>query len=96
MTCTVLVRSRAGSARTRRGRNLSSARAGGFHGGQKELPLELDPATMQVSRGGRNARCTGDSMRVQRPLAPSDEIVTTGVRFLSEGMKVRRMQANNP
>ena len=40
---------------------------------------------------------TGDSVRVRgAALAPSDEIVTTGVRFLSEGMKVRRMQASNP
>ena len=40
---------------------------------------------------------TGDSMNVRgAALAPNDEIVTTGVRFLSEGMRVRRMQANNP
>jgi quinolinate synthase len=39
----------------------------------------------------------GDSMRLRSAaLAANDEIVTSGVRFLSEGMKVRRMQANNP
>jgi multidrug efflux pump subunit AcrB len=29
-------------------------------------------------------------------LAPGDEIVISGVRFLSDGMKVRRMQTSNP
>jgi hypothetical protein len=40
---------------------------------------------------------TGDLMNVRgAALAPSDEIVISGVRFLSEGMKVRRMQTSNP
>jgi hypothetical protein len=40
---------------------------------------------------------SGDVMSVRTAaLMPNDEIVTSGVRFLSEGMKVRRMQANNP
>jgi hypothetical protein len=40
---------------------------------------------------------SGDVMRLRgSALAANDEIVISGVRFLSEGMKVRRMQANNP
>jgi hypothetical protein len=40
---------------------------------------------------------SGDSMRLRGgTLTPNDEIVISGVRFLSDGMKVRRMQANNP
>ncbi len=39
----------------------------------------------------------GDSVNVRGAgLAPGDEIVTAGVRFLSDGMKVQRMAAGNP
>jgi hypothetical protein len=59
---------------------------------------KLDPASMQVSRVEvEMLGVAGDSMRVRgAALAPNDEIVISGVRFLSEGMKVRRMQTNNP
>jgi hypothetical protein len=53
---------------------------------------------MQVSRVEvEMLGLAGDFMNVRgAALASNDEIVTSGVRFLSEGMKVRRMQANNP
>jgi multidrug efflux system membrane fusion protein len=99
MTCTVLVRpmSRLGGLPVEEGIFQVPVRAVSAADGKSSL-WRLDPATMQVS--GVEVEMlgmTGDSMRVRGPaLAPSDEIVTTGVRFLSEGMKVRRMQASNP
>jgi len=39
----------------------------------------------------------GDAVNVRGAgLAVGDEIVTAGVRFLSEGMKVQRMAGSNP
>jgi len=67
-------------------------------GESKGVVWKLDPATMQVSRVDVELLAlTGDSIGVRgASLAPGDEIVTTGVRFLSPGMKVRRMQSANP
>ena len=71
MTCTVLVRSRAGSARNPPRKESFKCPCGRFPPGRKELPLELDPATMQVSRVEvEMLGVTGDSMRVQGPLFP--------------------------
>ena len=99
MTCTVLVRSRSrlSAQPAEEGIFLVPVRAVSTGDGKSSL-WRLDPATMQVSRvEAEMLGATGDSMRVRGPaLAPTDEIVTTGVRFLSEGMKVRRMQAANP
>ena len=99
MTCTVLVRSksRLSAQPAEEGTFQVPVRAVSTADGKSSL-WRLDPATMQVSQVEVEMRgVTGDSMMVRGPaLAPSDEIVTTGVRFLSEGMKVRRMQANNP
>lgn len=96
MTCTVLLRMKTHYA-------VSGAEAGIY-----ELPVQaigtsenktfvwrLDPKTMQVARVPvEMLNLTGDSMRVRSvELKAGDELVGTGVRFLSEGMIVRRMQA---
>jgi multidrug efflux system membrane fusion protein len=59
----------------------------------KSWVWKLDPATMQTSPVAVELLGpTGASMRVQAAdLAAGDEIVSAGVRFLSDGMTVRRM-----
>ena len=99
MTCTVLLRakSRVSAQPAEEGIFLVPVRAVSSVGKKGSL-WRLDPANMKVSRVEvEMLGVTGDSMRVQgSALSPNDEIVTTGVRFLSEGMRVRRMQSNNP
>ncbi len=57
----------------------------------------LDPQSLAVTRlPVEMLGVTGTSMRVRSPdLAEGDELVLTGVRFLSEGMTVRRMPPPN-
>ena len=99
MTCTVLLRarSRLSAQPAEEGIFLVPVRAVSSVG-KKGFLWRLDPANLKVSRVEvEMLGVTGDSMRVRgSALSPNDEIVTTGVRFLSEGMRVRRMQANNP
>jgi RND family efflux transporter MFP subunit len=59
---------------------------------------KLDPKSLQVSEVPvEMLEVTGDQVRVRgADLAPGDEIVTAGVRFLSNGMKVQRMPTGNP
>jgi len=59
---------------------------------------KLDPNSLQVSEVlVEMFEVTGDMVRVRgADLAPGDEIVTAGVRFLSNGMKVQRMPTGNP
>jgi membrane fusion protein, multidrug efflux system len=99
MTCTVLVRStsRPNAQPTEEGVFRVPVRAVSTADGKSSL-WKLNTSSMQVSRVEvEMLGVTGDSVSVRgAALAPNDEIVTSGVRFLSEGMKVRRMQANNP
>ena len=87
MTCTVLVRSRSRLSAQPAEEGIFQVPVRAVSTADRKSSLwKLDPATMQVSAWRSNARCDGDSMRVRGPaLAPNDEIVTTGVRFLSEG-----------
>jgi multidrug efflux pump subunit AcrA (membrane-fusion protein) len=64
----------------------------------KSSVWKLDPNSLQVSEVPvEMLEITGDKVRVRGTgLAPGDEIVTTGVRFLSNGMKVQRMPTGNP
>ncbi len=59
---------------------------------------KLDPNSLQVSRVPvEMLEVNDDTVRVRGAgLAAGDEIVTAGVRFLSDGMKVQRMPAGNP
>jgi len=59
---------------------------------------KLDPKSLQVSEVPvEMLEVTGDKVRVRGAgLASGDEIVTAGVRFLSNGMKVQRMPTGNP
>jgi multidrug efflux system membrane fusion protein len=99
MTCTVLLRpvSRLAAQPAEEGIFQVPVRAISTAEGKSSL-WRLDPASMQVSRVEvEMLGPSGDSMRLRGgALAANDEIVISGVRFLSEGMKVRRMQANNP
>lgn len=99
MTCTVLLRpmSRLAAQPAEEGIFQVPVRAVSTAGGKSSL-WRLDPASMQVSRVDvEMLGPSGDSMRLRGgTLTPNDEIVISGVRFLSDGMKVRRMQANNP
>jgi membrane fusion protein, multidrug efflux system len=99
MTCTVLLRqrSRLSSQLAEEGAFEVPVRAVSTASGKSSV-WKLDPTSMQVSRVDVDMLgVAGDSMRLRSAaLAANDEIVTSGVRFLSEGMKVRRMQANNP
>jgi len=94
MTCTVLLRqrNRVSSQPTEEGVFQVPVRAVATADGKSSV-WKLDPTSMQVSRVDVDmVGIAGDSMRVRSAaLAPNDEIVTSGVRFLSEGMKVRRM-----
>ena len=97
MTCTVLLRPKS---------RLSAAQPA--EEGVFQVPVraangksslwKLNPPSMKVSRVEvEMLGVTGDSMRVRgAALAPGDEIVISGVRFLSDAMKVRRMQTSNP
>ena len=99
MTCTVLLRqrSRLSSQLAEEDAFEVPVRAVSTADGKSSV-WKLDPTSMQVSRVDVDMLgVAGDSMRLRSAaLAANDEIVTSGVRFLSEGMKVRRMQANNP
>ena len=99
MTCTVLLRpkSRLSAQPAEEGVFQVPVRAVSTAGGKSSL-WKLNPGSMKVSRVGvEMLGVTGDSMRVRgAALAPGDEIVISGVRFLSDGMKVRRMQTSNP
>ncbi len=56
---------------------------------------KLDSESLKVSQiPVEMLQLTGETVSVRNPaLAPGDEIVVSGVRFLSEGMTVQRMQA---
>ena len=94
MTCTVLLRqrNRVSSQPAEEGVFQMPVRAVATADGKSSV-WKLNPTSMQVSRVDVDmVGIAGDSMRVRSAaLAPNDEIVTSGVRFLSEGMKVRRM-----
>lgn len=64
----------------------------------KSALWKLDPASMKVSRiEVEMLGMTGTTVNVRSAaLAPGAEIVSSGVRFLSDGMKVQRMAAGNP
>ena len=98
MTCTVLLRqtSRLSSQPAEEGVFDVPVRAVSTADGKTSV-WKLNPKSMQVSRVNvEMLGVAGDSMRLRSAaLAANDEIVTSGVRFLSEGMKVRRMQGNH-
>ena len=64
----------------------------------KSSVWKLDPKSLQVSEVPvEMLDVTGDKVRVRGAgLASGDEIVTAGVRFLSNGMKVQRLPTGNP
>lgn len=94
MTCTVLLRLRDRAEGPGDGSFLVPVRAVSTGDGKGSL-WKLDPASMQVSRVGvEMLGVTGEAMQVRSPdLSIGDEVVTSGVRFLSEGMTVRRMES---
>jgi RND family efflux transporter MFP subunit len=99
MTCTVLVRPIGQTA-------AKPSEAGAFEipvravatANGKSSVWKLNAKSLQVSRVEvEMLGVTGDTVKVRATaLAPGDEIVTAGVRFLSDGMKVQRMPAGNP
>jgi membrane fusion protein, multidrug efflux system len=97
MTCTVLLRpiSRVATQTAEEGVFQVPVRAVSTAEGKSSL-WRLDSRSMKVNRVEiEMLDVIGDSMNVRgAALAANDEIVISGVRFLSEGMKVRRMQAN--
>jgi RND family efflux transporter MFP subunit len=99
MTCTVLLRavSRLTPQSAEEGVFQVPVRAVSTAEG-KSAVWKLNPSSMKVSRVPvEMLGVSGDFINVRgAALSPNDEIITSGVRFLSEGMKVRRMQANNP
>ncbi len=99
MTCTVMTRliSRTEARPAESGVFQIPVRAVATADG-KSAVWKLDPKTMQVSRVEvEMLAVTGESVNVRgAALAPGDEIVTAGVRFLSDGMKVQRLPAGNP
>ena len=64
----------------------------------KSSVWKLNPNSLQVSEVPvEMLTVTDDKVSVRGAgLAPGDEIVTAGVRFLSNGMKVQRMPTGNP
>jgi len=99
MTCTVQVRliSRTTARPSDSGIFRVPVRAVATADGKSSV-WKLDSKSMQVSRVEVELLgVTGDSVNVRGAgLAPGDEIVSAGVRFLSPGMKVQRLPANNP
>lgn len=93
MTCTVMLRAnKATDSPAETGLYEVPVQAVGVAQGGPVV-WRLDPATDTVSAVPvEMAGAAGQSMRVRSDaLQPGDEIVTSGVRFLSEGMKVGRM-----
>jgi multidrug efflux system membrane fusion protein len=97
MTCTVLLRFREGAA--------STAAAADPH--VYDVPVQailteenrtwvwrLDPRNMKVARVGVELLgLAGGSAQIRSPeLSPGEELVSSGVRFLSQGMAVRRLE----
>jgi membrane fusion protein, multidrug efflux system len=99
MTCTVLLRqiSKTVAEPAETGVFQIPVRAVATADG-KSAVWKLDPKSLQVSRVEVELLgMTGDSVKVRGAnLATGDEIVTAGVRFLSDGMKVQRLPAGNP
>lgn len=97
MTCTALVRAK--------GRSAVGDEAGVFRlplaalatSDGKSAVWRLDPTTMKVSRVPvEMLSMAGDSVQVRAPdLKPGDELVSTGVRFLADGMTVRRLATSS-
>jgi RND family efflux transporter MFP subunit len=98
MTCTVLLRAAPGEAEDQPVSSVFEVpvNAVGTAAG-KSVIWRLDPKAMTVSSlTVELVGPTGDGMQVRSDsLQPGDEVITTGVRFLSEGMTVRRMPAPN-
>jgi len=98
MTCTVLLRMRDRSG-------LSDGQPGVYRvpthavstQENKTWVWRLDPATMKVSRIPVDMLgLSGEAIQIRSPkLQSGDELVASGVRFLSDGMTVRRMDASN-
>lgn len=99
MTCTVLLRqaSRTTAAAVGEGAFLVPLRAIATTDGKSSV-WKLNPASMKVFRTEVEMQgLSGDAVTIRSTaLAPGDEIVTSGVRFLSEGMKVRRLTTGTP
>jgi RND family efflux transporter MFP subunit len=95
MTCTVLLRLKRPSTPETNGQMgfQVPVRAVATADGKSSL-WKLDPGALKVSQiPVEMLEITGDTVNVRSPaLAPGDEIVVSGVRFLSEGMSVQRMQ----
>lgn len=99
MTCTVFLRSRIRTTNQETVKNVfevpvqavSSADGGTW-------VWLLDPSSLAVSRiAVQTLGVTGSSMQVQTSeLKRGDELVSSGVRFLSNGMTVRRMVPTQP
>lgn len=95
MTCTVLLRlKRLPTPEAMAGFQVP-VRAVATADGKSSL-WKLDPESLKVSQVPvEMLELSGEAVNVRSPaLAPGDEIVVSGVRFLSEGMTVQRMQAH--
>jgi len=99
MTCTVLLRqaSRTSAAGEGEGVFVVPLRAIATADGKSSV-WKLNPGSMKVFRTEvEMLGLSGDAVTIRSTvLAPGTEIVTSGVRFLSEGMKVRRLQTGTP
>jgi multidrug efflux pump subunit AcrA (membrane-fusion protein) len=95
MTCTVLLRLKRTPSANASEESLFQIplRAVSTSDGKSSL-WKLDPKALTVSQVPIELRqITGQTVNVVgATLAPGDEIVISGVRFLSEGMTVQRMQ----
>lgn len=98
MTCTVLLRAKPSDegAMPSPGVFEVPVNAIGNHDG-KSIIWILNPESLTVkSLAVELIGPTGDGMQIRSDtLQAGDEVVSTGVRFLSEGMTVRRMAAEN-
>ncbi len=98
MTCTVLLRRRGSGepASAEPGVFAVPVQAVGTDAGNSRVWI-LNPETMQVVPVAVELLgVAGDSMQVRgEGLVPGSEIVASGVRFLSEGMQVRRMESTS-
>ena len=96
MTCTVLLRDRTVVAQVAEVGiySIPPQAVGALDGAA--VVWRLDPATMTVSAVPVElVGPEGTSMRIRsEKLQPDDEVVTSGIRFLSEGMQVARMASS--
>jgi RND family efflux transporter MFP subunit len=99
MTCTVLLRLRSRTENQEQVKDVFEVPVQAVSSAdEKTWVWRLDPKTLAVQRVAvQTLGVTSGSMQVQSSqLTRGDELVSSGVRFLSDGMTVRRMAQTNP